>query len=128
MRILTLFALFSICLLVVSFTPVTFARMSGMPGGFGSVREASAEDQEILQSVAEELRTAHGLSCDEFHAVQVSTQVVAGVNYLIKVRCGDKFVHVKIAKPLPHTGRPNFVLAVNTDPSLTSESPLSPFE
>lgn len=129
MRFLSLLTFLCVVLLVVSFSPVTFARMSGMPGGFGHVREATADDQDVLLSVVEELRTAHGLSCDEYHAVKVSTQVVAGVNYLMKVRCGsDKYFHVKIAKPLPHTGRPNFVLAVNTDESLTSESPLVPFE
>jgi hypothetical protein len=129
MRAFAFFIVLCIFLFVSSFSPVAFARMSGMPGGFGTVREATGEDQDILLSVVDELRSAHSLSCDEFHAVQVSTQVVAGVNYLMKVKCGeDKYFHVKIAKPLPHTGRPNFVLAVNTDSSLNAESPLTPFE
>eukprot|EP00349_Pseudokeronopsis_sp_Brazil_P005769 CAMPEP_0202972446 /NCGR_PEP_ID=MMETSP1396-20130829/36670_1 /ASSEMBLY_ACC=CAM_ASM_000872 /TAXON_ID= /ORGANISM="Pseudokeronopsis sp., Strain Brazil" /LENGTH=103 /DNA_ID=CAMNT_0049702863 /DNA_START=128 /DNA_END=439 /DNA_ORIENTATION=+ len=103
--------------------------MAQMAGGFGGARDATEEDQEILMSVADELRSAHGLSCDEFVALKVTTQVVAGVNYLMKVKCGeDKIVHVKVAKPLPHTGRPNFVLAINSDPSLNTESPLTPFE
>lgn len=128
MRYFALLTFICVLLFFVSFSPVTLARMSGMPGGFGNVREATSEDQEVLQSVVEELRTAHSLSCDEFLALQVTTQVVAGINYLMKVQCGDKYFHVKIAKPLPHTGRPNFVLAVNTDSSLTADSPLAPFE
>jgi hypothetical protein len=129
MKLLTFLTFVCIVLFVVSFSPVSFARMSGMPGGFGNIREATSEDQDILHSVVEELRTAHGLSCDEYHVLQVSTQVVAGVNYLMKVKCdNDRYFHVKIAKPLPHTGRPNFVLAVNTDSSLTADSPLAPFE
>mmetsp|Transcript_36118 Transcript_36118/g.95170 ORF Transcript_36118/g.95170 Transcript_36118/m.95170 type:complete len:98 (-) Transcript_36118:449-742(-) len=34
-----------------------------------------------------------------------TTQVVAGTNYKIKVKVAENsFVHVKIFKPLPHTG------------------------
>lgn len=108
----------------------SFPFASGMlAGGFGGVRDADVEDQQVLTSVVEELRSAHGLAHDDFRAVKVATQVVAGVNYLMKVVCGEgKVVHVKIAKPLPHTQRPPFVLAVNTDPALTEETPLAPFE
>jgi hypothetical protein len=59
-----------------------------------------------------------------FEAVSFQTQVVAGLNYLFKVKCDDKVIHVKVCKPLPHTNKPPFVMAV--DENQTMESPLVP--
>lgn len=37
--------------------------------------------------------------------VSYKSQVVAGTNYFAKVDIGDgKFVHLRVFKPLPHTG------------------------
>ena len=45
------------------------------------------------------------------------------MNYIVKVKIGDeKYVHVKIFKPLPHTGEPPEVSDVIVDQTL--ESPL----
>ena len=40
-----------------------------------------------------------------WNAVGFSTQVVAGINYWIKIQVGDnQYVHIKVYQPLPHTG------------------------
>jgi hypothetical protein len=98
-----------------------------MCGGFTHGREATEEDQEILRSVKSEIERSLSTSVSHLHAHHVMTQVVAGVNYLMKVKADDKWVHVKIAKPLPHTGQPPFVMAVKHE-NVHESSPLEPFE
>jgi len=42
-----------------------------------------------------------------FTPVASKKQVVAGLNYWVKIQTGsESFIHVKIFKPLPHTGAP----------------------
>ena len=103
--------------------------MSGMPGGFGNARAADADEQEILNSVRGEIQQhlGSGENIHSIHALKVTTQVVAGVNYLFKARINDsKIVHVKVCKPLPHTQKAPFVLAVDSGAHLTEDSPLNP--
>ena len=46
-----------------------------------------------------------GASYTTFEPISYTTQVVAGTNYLVKVKVGDnKYVHIKIWKRLPHEG------------------------
>lgn len=66
-----------------------------------------------------------GQSFDTFELVDFTTQVVAGVIYLMRVRVDqDEFLHVKIIKPLPHTGLPPSVMTVQR--GMNSASPLHP--
>ena len=42
-----------------------------------------------------------------FEPIWIRSQVVSGVNYLVKIRVGEgvfDFIHAKIHVPLPHTG------------------------
>lgn len=101
--------------------------MSGpMCGGFTSSSSAPAEHQEILLSVKAELETRLGRSIGELHALESSTQVVAGINYLIKAKADEIIFLVKVHKPLPHTQKPPFILDLKTD-SINEQSPLEPF-
>merc|ERR1712039_776071 len=44
---------------------------------------------------------------ERWEAKDVKTQVVAGMNYFVKVAISDaECVHLRIHKPLPHTGKP----------------------
>lgn len=97
-----------------------------MVGGFGNARDADSDDQVVLESVKHEIESRLGRPVGKLSAVKVTTQVVAGVNYLIKAVADDTIVHAKICKPLPHTGQPPFLLAFQH--GLTLESPLVPFE
>ena len=77
-----------------------------MPGGFKPAESATAEEQEILDSVKGSVEATLGKQFSSFTAVQFSTQVVAGVNYMFKVKTdGEEYLHVKVHKPLPHTGK-----------------------
>ena len=97
-----------------------------MAGGFGNARDADNDDQTVLDSVKHEIEARLGRPVNKLSAVKVITQVVAGVNYLIKAVADDTIVHAKICKPLPHTGQSPFLLAFQH--GLTLESPLVPFE
>lgn len=98
-----------------------------LAGGFGQGRAPEDEDHAILLSVKEELEQRLSRTISELRALQVKTQVVAGVNYLMKVKADGNYMHVKIAKPLPHTGQNPFLLAVHHE-NITEESPLNPIE
>ena len=51
--------------------------------------------------------------------------MVAGTIFLMAVRVeGDEHIHVKIIRPLPHTGKPPSVMDVKR--GMTPESPLVP--
>ena len=97
-----------------------------MAGGFGNARDAESDDQVVLDSVKSEIETRLGRPIQKLTAVKVTTQVVAGVNYLIKATADDAVVHAKICKPLPHTGQSPFLLAFQHGHTL--ESPLLPIE
>lgn len=95
-------------------------------GGFGNEREATNDEQEILNSVKGEVEShLDGRKFTVFLALKYTTQVVAGVNYLMKIKADDQILHVKIAKPLPHTNLPPYVMAVKAD-GITHDSPLEP--
>lgn len=121
--------LFLIVIVFLVFFDTSFAfRNHMLAGGFKNVEDAAPEHQEILLSVKPELEEKLSKTFGNLLALKVTTQVVAGVNYLMKVKADESFVHVKIAKPLPHTGRPPFILAVDSNPSLNADSPLVPIE
>ena len=45
-----------------------------------------------------------GASYTVFEPKTFTAQVVAGINYKVKIKVdGESYVHVKIYKPLPHT-------------------------
>merc|ERR1712228_159762 len=60
----------------------------------------------IVANVQEEAQNQLGRSFTEFKLVEYKSQVVAGTNYFCKVAVGgDEFVHLRIFKALPHTGK-----------------------
>jgi hypothetical protein len=122
------FLVLLLVLFLVFFDTSLAFRNHMLAGGFKNVEDASPEHQEILLSVKPELEERLSKTFGSLHALKVTSQVVAGVNYLMKVKADESYVHVKIAKPLPHTGRPPFILAVDSNPSLNADSPLVPIE
>ena len=77
-----------------------------MPGGFKGANAATTDEQTLLDGLKSSVEEKAGKSFAELKAVTFTTQVVAGTNYLIEAQAGDEFYHVKIFKPLPHTGAP----------------------
>lgn len=93
--------------------------MAQKPGGFGAGRAADAETQALCDQVKDAaLAKAHASGWNgvfsEFKAIEFTTQVVNGTNYLVKVQVSSapSYAHVKIHKPLPHANAPPSVMEV----------------
>ncbi|CAB4003956.1 cystatin-B [Paramuricea clavata] len=82
--------------------------MSGqMCGGLGEKKQATAETQKLIDSVRSAAETKAGQTFEKYEAISFKSQVVAGTNYFVKVDVGcDKYVHLRVYQPLPHTGQP----------------------
>ncbi|XP_060610746.2 cystatin-B-like [Anolis sagrei] len=76
-------------------------------GGASETKPATEETQQIIQHVKAQLEEKEGKTFDVFTAVGFKTQVVAGVNYFVKVHVGDdEYIHMRIFKSLPHENKP----------------------
>nr|XP_028568597.1 cystatin-B-like [Podarcis muralis] len=76
-------------------------------GGTSEAKAATAETQQIAQEVKGQVEEKEGRSFEVFEAVEFKTQIVAGINYFIKVHIGnDEFLHVRVYKRLPHENKP----------------------
>jgi len=68
-------------------------------GGTGEARPADADVQDVCDLVKGELEGRLNRKLDTFKAVLVATQVVAGVNYFVKIHLGDdEYLHARIYK------------------------------
>jgi cystatin-A/B len=93
-----------------------------MCGGFGSAKQADETCTEVANSVKGKVENHLGLTFNTWEPVSYKTQVVAGTNYLVKVKVDDeKYVHVKVHKPLPHAGTDLQVMEATTGHSLETD-------
>jgi len=68
-------------------------------GGTGDEQAATPEVQALVDQVKDDLVTALGQAPASFQATHFKSQVVAGVNYFVRVHIGDdKHIHVRIYK------------------------------
>ncbi|OCT93614.1 cystatin-A [Xenopus laevis] len=92
-------------------------------GGLSEVREPTAEDQKLADKVKEDVVKKIGRNVSTFKVVQVSTQVVAGINYFFKVKVGSvEFIHIRIYEDLQGN-----VKLSNVKDCQTIDSPLVSF-
>lgn len=76
-----------------------------MCGGFGQAKDADDEVKNMVKEMKQQTEQKLGKTFSEFEAVKYTTQVVAGTNYLVKVKVGpEQYVHIKIWKKLPCYG------------------------
>ena len=94
-----------------------------MCGGFDN-EELDADDE--VKALALEMKPkvekALGTTFGTFEAVKYVSQLVAGTNYKIKVKVGDKkYVHIEVYVPLPCKKAPNELLSQEAGKSLEDE-------
>lgn len=78
-----------------------------------------------MDKVKTDVEAKLGKTFATFLATAFTTQVVAGTNYLFKVHAGgDDYLHVKVHKPLPHTGKEPELMTVKA--GLVLNDPLEP--
>ncbi|XP_069058827.1 cystatin-A1-like isoform X2 [Pleurodeles waltl] len=78
--------------------------MSQRVGGFSEKKDATPDIQEYCEKVKPELENKMGTNFGTFKAESYISQVVAGLNCIVKVNIGGgSCVHIKIFVPLPHT-------------------------
>ena len=86
---------------------------------FGNLEPADDEVKELVKSVKSAVEGKANAKYNEFEAVSFTTQVVAGTNFLVKVKVdNDEYIHVKIFRPLPCNGTELEVLDVKTGKTL----------
>ncbi|XP_060756849.1 cystatin-B-like [Neoarius graeffei] len=84
-------------------------------GGLSEVKEATAEVQKICDEMKPYAEQKTGRTFDVFTAKSYKTQVVAGLNYFIKVHVGgDEYVHLCVYKTLPHDGEKLELVGIQT--------------
>ena len=85
-----------------------------MLGGHSQIRDADEDETAMFVSLKGEVEGRTSEQYSEFEIVGCTSQVVAGTNFWVKVRTNNGHVHVKIFRPLPHTGQPATVNEVHT--------------
>ena len=78
-----------------------------MAGGHGDAKDVDAEKAELFAGFRDTVQERAGTTYPVFEPVKYTQQVVAGMIFHIKYKVGDDaYVHVRVFKPLPHTGEP----------------------
>ena len=76
-----------------------------MCGGFTNAKDADDKVKAMALELKAQTEQKLGATYTEFEAVKYKTQVVAGTNYLIKVKVGpEQYVHIKVWEKLPCYG------------------------
>ena len=76
-----------------------------MCGGFTNAKDADDKVKAMALELKAQTEQKLGAAYTEFEAVKYKTQVVAGTNYLIKVKVGpEQYVHIKVWEKLPCYG------------------------
>ncbi|XP_043854175.1 leukocyte cysteine proteinase inhibitor 1-like [Dromiciops gliroides] len=86
-----------------------------MTGGLSETKAATPEIQKIVDEVKPQYEEKSNEKFEQFEAVSYKSQVVAGVIYYVKVALGkERYSHLKIFQPLPHTNEPLELLDFQT--------------
>ncbi|XP_078698074.1 cystatin-A-like isoform X1 [Branchiostoma floridae x Branchiostoma belcheri] len=72
-------------------------RMPFIPGGLGEEKQPTPAIQALCDTVRDEAEAREGVKYDTFTALSYKKQVVAGINYFIKVDVGTEYcVHLRV--------------------------------
>ena len=75
-------------------------------GGLSPIVDADANIQAIVDQVLDSVNRQTGKQYSKLTAIKYGTQVVAGINYFVKVLTNtNTYLHLRIFQPLPDTHR-----------------------
>ncbi|CAM9684026.1 unnamed protein product [Bubo scandiacus] len=97
-----------------------------MTGGLSDTKPATPDVQHIINQVKPQFESRVNRTYGIFQAIVYRTQVVAGINYFIKVQVSDtEYVHLRVFQSLPHENQgPSLV---NFETGKTRDDPLTYF-
>jgi cystatin-A/B len=75
-----------------------------MCGGFGNDKQPDEEVRGICNEIKSQVESKLNASYGTFEPLSYQTQVVAGTNFLIKVKTDNGQLKIKVHRPLPHAG------------------------
>ncbi|XP_064413174.1 cystatin-B [Latimeria chalumnae] len=91
-------------------------------GGLANTKPADPEVQAFCDQVKAAAEEKAGKTFEIFDAKRYKTQVVAGMNYFIKVHVGgEDYVHLRVHKPLPHKSEAISLASIQTSKSEQDE-------
>ncbi|CAH3044763.1 unnamed protein product [Porites lobata] len=97
------------------------------PGRLSPLKQADAEVQKICDQVKPQAEKMAGQEFPEFKAISYKTQVVAGINYFIKVHVGGpSYVHLRVFQYLPVYELPPTLSAIKK--GMTKDDPINYFD
>ncbi|NXF36771.1 CYTA protein, partial [Nyctibius bracteatus] len=97
-----------------------------MPGGLSETKPATPEVQHIVDEVKLQFESRENRTYDIFKAIAYRTQVVAGINYFIKVQvCDDSYAHLRVFQSLPRDNEGPSLVSFQT--GKTRDDPLTYF-
>uniref|UniRef100_A0A7N5KIP7 Cystatin domain-containing protein n=1 Tax=Ailuropoda melanoleuca TaxID=9646 RepID=A0A7N5KIP7_AILME len=80
-------------------------------GGTGPSQAATPEVQEMCNQLKADMEKSCGKSFTVFEVIEVRSQVVAGTNYFIKIRCGDEEFSIR---RMEGSRPPSFILCLES--------------
>ncbi|NXN45195.1 CPI1 inhibitor, partial [Rhinoptilus africanus] len=92
-------------------------------GGLSEPEPATPEVQRIANEVKPQFESKENRKYGIFNAIIYRTQLVAGINYFIKVQVSDsEYVHLRVFQSLPHENQGPRLAAYQT--GKTRDDPL----
>ena len=87
-----------------------------MCGGHSAFKTPEADDIEFFNLCKADIQAKAGKEFSVFEPHHFTTQVVAGTIFQVAIKVDDgSFIHAKIVRFLPHTGKAPEVMAVALD-------------
>ncbi|KAM6098834.1 cystatin-A-like [Theristicus caerulescens] len=97
-----------------------------MPGGLSEAKPATPEVQHIANEVKPQFESRENRKPSDFTAIIYKTQVVAGMNYFIKVQVSNgDYVHLRVFQSLPQENQGPSLVSYQT--GKTRDDPLNYF-
>ncbi|RNA31279.1 cystatin-B-like [Brachionus plicatilis] len=73
-------------------------------GGTGPEKDADESIQALVDKIAQNISEHSGKEYPHLKAIKYKSQIVAGINYFVKIDAGDEYIHARIYEKLPCYG------------------------